>query len=349
MFARFPNNPLIKPADVNPSRSDFEVMCAFNAGATQFRDKTILLVRVAERPIPVKGYVSTAFLDAEHPGALRVMRVKLGDPELDASDPRVFIYKKKPYLTSISHLRLAESRDGRAFTVAPQPAMVPELAYEEFGIEDPRITFIDGAYYINYSAIWTHGITTCLARTTDFVRYEKLGIMFGPHNKDVAVFPERIRGRYYCFHRPSSPQFGAPSMWMASGTNLRDWGDHRLVIAPRPGAWDAERVGCGALPIRTPKGWLEIYHGADHKIRYCSGAVLLDLDEPWRVIARSRTTVFAPEAPYETQGFMPNVVFCNGLVERPGGRVDLYYGAADETVCGGTLDVAAVLDFLKSA
>lgn len=347
MIERFAENPLISPADVKPSREDFEVMCAFNAGATVYDGKTVLLVRVAERPVPEEGVVAAPYLDPDEPGELQVLRIRHDDPDADTSDPRVFEYKGANYLTSISHLRLAVSEDGRRFTVAPAPAMKPEAPWERFGIEDARITFIDGAYFVNYSAISPEGVVTCAARTTDFVSFEKLGILFTPHDKDIAVFPEKIGGRYYCFHRPSPPQFGAPSMWLASSDNLLDWGRHRLLLAPRPGMWDCERVGCGPLPLRTEQGWLELYHGSDFNIRYCTGAVLLDLEEPGKVLARCAEPLLAPQAPYETAGFMPNVVFCNGVVDRGDGTADVYYGAADETTCGATMDIAAVLASLK--
>ena len=345
MIQRFANNPLVAPKDVKPSRPDFEVMCSFNAGATEHKGRTLLLIRVAERPKPAKGYVSTAVFDPDS-GETKVLRVRLKDPNLDFSDPRAFAYKGEIYLTSISHLRLAISRDGRHFEVAETPTVLPGTPYETYGVEDPRITRLGGWYYVSYSAISARGVVTALSRTKDFRRFEKLGVMFAPDNKDIAIFPEKVGGRYVCFHRPSMKHLGAPSMWLAFSDNLLDWGHHEYVMGPRAGMWDSERVGCGAAPIRTPRGWLELYHASDHKTRYCSGAVLLDLDEPWRVIARTEQPVLEPEARYETHGFMPNVVFHNGLVPRGDGTADLYYGAADETTCGATIDLNAVMDRL---
>ena len=344
MLERFAENPLVQPADVQPSRPDLEVWRVFNAGATLYQGKTILLMRVAERPVPEKGYMSTAFLDPANPARYQILRIRLDDPDLDLADPRgVFFYKGVPYLYCVSHLRLAVSEDGRHFRVAAQPTMLPEFDYEVYGIEDPRITFLDGYYYINYSAIAPTGVTTCLARTKDFVAFEKLGIIFAPDNKDIAIFPEKVGGQYVCLHRPSMKQIGTPALWLACSNDLLTWGHHRFVMGPRPGAWDSERVGCGAAPLKTPAGWLEIYHGCNQSIRYCSAAVLLELERPWRVLARSQEPFLAPQAPYEMRGFLPNVIFHNGLVERGGGQVDLYYGAADTTVCGARMDVEAVL------
>jgi predicted GH43/DUF377 family glycosyl hydrolase len=329
-----------------PSRPDFQVMCAFNPGATAYNGKTVLLLRVAERPIPEKGYLSTALLDLENPGQLKVMRVKLDDPDLQMSDPRLFTYKGELYLTSISHLRMATSDDGRHFTVEKKPTLMPANPDEIFGIEDPRMVWLDGWCYINYSSIAGRGITTSLARTRDFKTFERLGLIFGPDNKDIAFFPETIDGRYWCFHRPSMKQFGSPSIWLASSDNLLDWGRHHFLIGPRPGMWDCERVGCGAQAIRTSAGWLEMYHASDNKTCYCSAALLLDLKDPRKIIARSREPILYPSEAYEKTGLMPNVIFHSGLVERAGGKVDLYYGCTDDRVCGATMDVQAVLNSL---
>lgn len=340
-------NPVIRPEHVRPSVPGWEVMCAFNAGATLVGDETVLLVRVAERPAPRPGYVSTAFMDPARPGQMRELHVKRDDPDLDARDPRFFTYRGVFYLTSVSHLRLARSRDGRRFTVADTPAIAPAAECEVYGCEDPRITKLGEWYYINYSSIAPTGVTTSLARTRDFASYERLGIMFAPDNKDVAIFPEQIGGSYACFHRPSAKQIGPPAMWLAFSDNLRDWGRHRYLCGPRPGAWDSERVGCGAPPIRTDRGWLQFYHGANHQTRYCVGAVLLDLERPWIIRARSREPLLEPVAPYERAGVMPNVVFHNGLVERPGGVVDLYYGAADTSAAVATVRLGDVLAWLN--
>jgi predicted GH43/DUF377 family glycosyl hydrolase len=323
-------------------------MCAFNAGAALHDGRTVLLVRVAERPVPQPRYHATAPLDPDRPGRYRVLRVPLDDPDLDASDPRVFTWRGGRYLTSISHLRLATSTDGHNFTVAERPAVMPEGPSEAYGIEDPRICWLDGVAYVNYSAIAPTGVATSLARTTDFDSYEKLGIIFAPENKDIALFPEKIGGRYWCFHRPSMKNMGQPSIWLASSRDLIDWGRHRFLAAPRAGMWDCERVGCGPPPVKTPEGWLQFYHGADFQTRYATGALLLDLEEPWKIIARSSRPLMAAEAPYETAGMMPGVVFCNGHVERPGGAVDLYYGATDETTCGATVRISDVLDALRT-
>ncbi len=347
LLAKFPGNPIIRPSDVPPSRPDFEVVCAFNAGATIYQGETLLMLRVAERPVSDKGWISTAEIDPES-GETKVLRFKIGDPQLQEHDARGLVYGGRKYLTTLSHLRLARSKDGRHFTVDPEPTLTGSGRYETFGLEDARLVWIEGWCYINFTGVSEWGVVTCLRRTRDFKTFEKLPVMFAPDNKDIALFPEKIGGRYYTLHRPAVRHVGVMAIWLASSDNLRDWGDHRAVISPRAGYWDSERVGAGASPIKTAEGWLELYHAADENIRYCTGALLLDLEKPWNVIARSREPFFVPDQPYETSGFLPNVVFHNGYVEREPGVLDLYYGAADELTCGASVKISDILDSLKS-
>jgi len=323
-----------------------EVLCAFNPGASMVNGRRLMLLRVAERPIQEKGWISTAVMDAES-GELRILRFQQGDPKLDASDPRAIIYDGVIYLTSISHLRVAVSEGRGAFQVASQSALTGSGAYETYGVEDARITRLDDTYYVNYTGVSENGVTTILSKTEDFQNFEKLGVMFGPDNKDVALFPEKIGGKYYTLHRPAPRHLGTLAIWLASSDDLLNWGRHQVVLKPRPGAWDCERIGAGASPIRTEEGWLELYHGVDFRTRYCSGAVLLDLEKPWKVIARSEQPFFTPETDYETGGFMPGVVFNNGLIQVDDDRLELYYGAADETTCMATASIRSILDSLK--
>lgn len=345
MFARHPSNPLITPAGVAPSSAGYEVIGTFNAGVTRVGDETLMLVRVAERPVAAEpGVMLCPYLDAD--GSIAVRRIAVDDPAFDTSDPRVVRGRQngETYLTSISHLRVARSRDGVQFAVEPQPWLSAGGELEAFGVEDARITHLDGRYYVNYSAVSPHGIATGLVSTTDFGAVERHGIIFPPSNRDVVIFPEKIDGRYVCHHRPMPGEFGRYSIWSATSPDLLRWGDHRLVMQS-DGGWEAGRVGGGAPPLRTSRGWLSIYHAADRQNVYCLGGYLTPLDDPTRVIARSRDPIFRPEAPYEVHGFFGNVVFtCGALLD--GDRLRLYYGAADETMALAEADVNAVLDSL---
>lgn len=341
---RFEQNPIIRPADVKPSRDDFQVVCAFNTGAIRYGDEILLLLRVAERPVPGANEVVAPILHPDEPArGIELLRVRKDDPDFEDVDSRVFNYGTGVYLTSISHLRLARSTDGRSFTVEEKPALFPELSTEEYGIEDPRITRLGDDYYINYSAISRWGVATGLAVTRDFRTYKRLGITFTPDNRDVTIFPERIGGEFACYHRPSSGMFKRADMWYATSPDLFSWGHHRVIASTRPGRWDGWRIGGGAVPFRTKKGWLEIYHGADADQRYCLGAMLSELDDPSCVIARSPEPILAPDAPCEREGFFGNVVFTCGAVDEPDGRVMIYYGAADEYVCAAETTVDDLL------
>ena len=139
---RFDENPLITPDDVKPSRDDFEVMCAFNPAAFKVDDEYRLLLRVAERPPQEEGYLTTPVLDPEKPGEYRIMRFDINTPGLDLADPRLFSLNHVEYLTSISHLRMARSTDGRNFTIDEQPLVTGSEPYEVYGVEDPRVTYL---------------------------------------------------------------------------------------------------------------------------------------------------------------------------------------------------------------
>ncbi len=341
---RSPDNPIITPQDVKPSRPDFEVIGAFNAGVARLGDEVILLLRVAERPLnPAPGVHLAPIYDADRKQVV-VKQFAQDTPEFDFSDPRAIQTARSVYLTSLSHLRLARSWDGVHFAIDETPALFPENCYEAYGIEDPRITLIGDTYYVNYSAVSEAGIVVYLASTQDFGSFRRLGVIFPPDNKDVAIFPELIGGRYYALHRPSSSGFGRPEIWIAESPDLLCWGNHRHLMGLREVSWDDSRIGGGAVPFRVKEGWLEIYHGADRLNRYCLGAVLLKADEPWTIIARGEHPILEPEAPYEASGFFGGVVFtCGALVED--NTVKIYYGAADTSIAYAEIPVE---DILKS-
>ena len=131
-------------------------------------------------------------------------------------------------------------------------------------------------------------------------------------------------------------------IWLASSSDLEQWGDHQCVAKTRPGMWDSQRIGAGAAPIKTDKGWLEIYHGANEDSRYCLGALLLDLNDPSKVIARSEQPIMEPLKDYEQQGFFGNVVFTNGHTVN-GDELTVYYGASDTVICGAQFSICQVL------
>lgn len=342
MFIRHPANPLIRPQDVPPSRADFEVTGTFNAGAALYQNEIILLLRVAEKPLNAsRDVILCPHLALD--GTIQVREVRRDNPAFDTHDSRMVqnLHSGELWLTSISHLRLARSRDGVHFTISDLPWLAPTTAEEAFGIEDARITAIDGMYYVNYTAVSRYGISTALAATRDFVNIERLGIIFPPANRDVVIFSRKVRGQYISYHRPMPGMLGGYNIWLAASPDLIHWGGHRPVLEAGDSGWEAGRVGGGAPPILTEKGWLSIYHAADRHDHYCLGAFLTPEGEPGRVIARSQAPLLVPETPYETQGFFPNVVFTCGAVVQ-GDTLRLYYGAADETIALAETSVSAL-------
>lgn len=346
MIERSSENPLISPCDVKPSRPDFEVVCTFNAGVARHNGDVVLLLRVAEVPRNDDPGTVLVPIYSSKEGKLIVRGFDRSDASIDFSDSRFVRTPEKQFLTSISHFRMARSRDGIHFEIEDTPAMFPENQYEEYGIEDARITQMGDTYYINYCGTADVGITTLLASTTDFKTYRRHGVMFCPDNKDVEIFPERINGKYHALHRPTSAEYKRRSVWMAESADLLCWGNHRLFLEPRDGFWDDGRVGGSAVPFRVEAGWLEIYHGADKDNRYCLGALLLDAEEPWKILGRSEKPILEPETDYEIEGFFGNVVFNNGVLFEDG-MVKIYYGAADTHIAYAEIPVEEVLANLR--
>jgi beta-1,2-mannobiose phosphorylase / 1,2-beta-oligomannan phosphorylase len=344
---RFPENPILKPDDIRPSLAGMKVECLLNPGVFRFNDQTWLLLRVAERPEQKPGKTSFPILGAT--GELQILEFDNADPKLNRADPRVIGYDGKDYLTTMSHLRLVASSDGINFAEAQgYAALFGQGELESYGIEDCRVVQIGETYYLTFTEVSEHGVGVGLRSTTDWRHIRQHGMILPPHNKDCAIFGEKIGGKYYALHRPSSPTLGGNYIWLAESPDLVHWGRHRCLAHGRPGLWDSARVGAGAAPIRTPEGWLEIYHGANGEHRYCLGALLLDLESPWKVLARSREPVMAPIADYERTGFFGNVVFTNGHVV-DGDTVTLYYGASDSVICGARLSIQEILQTLHSS
>ncbi len=252
-----------------------------------------------------------------------------------------------------SFFMLARSKDGLDFNIEGVPAMRlsqerPFSIYEKRGIEDPRITRIDGIHYIIYTAYSKHGPRLALAKTADFKSFERIALVSQPENKDAALFPRKIKGRFARLDRPSTS--GGADMWISYSEDLIHWGDSKVVMETRPGFWDSKKVGTGAPPIETDKGWLEIYHGVKEISGgniYRLGCALFDIDDPSKIIGRSKVPVLTPREYYERTGDAPNAVFTCGTIEEPDtGQVKIYYGACDTCICVAT---ARIRDLVESA
>ena len=340
-------NPILTPAMVSASRPDLVVVGVFNPAAIRYDGDVLLLLRVAEAPVNIRdGHVASPVYNADS----EELEIKVWDksaPGVDVSDPRLIVADGQTWLTSISHLRVARSRDGIHFEIEAKPALAPSTQYETFGIEDARITLIDGTYWINYTAVSPRGIATALASTTDFKSFTRHGIVFPPNNRDVTIFPERVRGRFVAHHRPMPSMIGDVAIWSASSHDMFAWGDHAHVASARAHMWDDSKIGGGAVPFRVTwlgrDAWLAVYHGVASKGgAYSLGALLLAIDDPSRVLARSREPILAPETSYEREGFYGGVVFTCGLIAE-GDLVRVYYGAADGVTAVADLSLREIL------
>lgn len=254
-----------------------------------------------------------------------------------------------------SHLCAARSDNGVdnwVIDATPTLLSYPERFPEElWGIEDPRITYIDelGKYAVVYTSFGKGGPGVSLALTADFRDFERFGRVLHPENKDAALLPRRIAGSWAMLHRPRGTR--SSNIWIAYSDDLRKWGRHALVLrARRGGWWDANKVGLSPPLIETPSGWLMLYHGVRVTASgalYRTGVALLDLDHPERVLARGDEWIFGPEMPYEQTGDVGNVAFaCGYTIGADGDTINLYYGAADTSVALATGSVKRLLEWV---
>jgi predicted GH43/DUF377 family glycosyl hydrolase len=255
-----------------------------------------------------------------------------------------------------SHLLAARSQDGvGGWTLDGAPTLLPDMENhpeEAWGVEDARIVHLPelGKYAITYTSYSRRGPGLSLALTADFRTFERVGQVMPPENKDAALFPRRIGERWAMIHRPVNPM-GA-HMWLSFSPDLRHWGDHKLMLEARSGAWwDADKIGLSPPPLETEAGWLVLYHGVKQTCAGCLyrvGAALFDLDDPSRCLQRGDGWIFGPQEPYELFGDVGYVTFPCGLVlGEDGDTLHLYYGAADTCIALAIGSLCGVLAWLQ--
>lgn len=333
MIRRLSETVLLRPDDLKPSRDDFTVVGAFNPGAVEIHNEIVLLVRVAEMPLERRaGFVGLPRRSLEG----HIVIDWADEDALEWIDSRIVRRKSDGLarLTSISHLRVFRSCDARSPNWVAGPLLLPEDPTEEFGIEDPRVTAINGKYEITYVAVSRHGAGTARASTEDWSTFERHGLIYYPENKDVVLFPEKVQGQYVALHRPNpNTHFSRPQIWLARSPDLRHWGQYECLLSGNA-EWESDRVGAGTPPIALPEGWLAFYHGSQRCRRagqvgaYAAGAVLLERGNPAHILRRTLLPIMQPTADFERSGFVSNVVFPTALIDR-GETLAMYYGAAD--------------------
>ncbi len=251
-----------------------------------------------------------------------------------------------------SIIGIAESKDGFNFQVRDEPFIIPSQTgifkeYEAFGVEDPRITYLDNFYYITYSAYSKHGVRIGLARTSDFQSEpERVAFITQADYRNTVLFPEKIDGQYVKLDRPHS-DISPWSIWISYSPDLIHWGQSKVIMKPVTYHWDEMKVGPGAPPIKTTKGWLNIYHGVfptmDGSI-YRLGVALHDLKDPSSILGVGDQWILQPEDPWEITGYVHNVVFCCGAVPEEDGSLKVYWGGADSVMCAGVAKISELVD-----
>jgi len=254
-------------------------------------------------------------------------------------------------LNGRSILGKAESHDGFSFKVDKEPFMVPSTEgkfkeYEEYGVEDPRIIFLDGEYLITYSAYSRHGVRVGLAKTRDFKSVERFSLITEADYRNVVIFPEKFNGLYARLDRPHS-EISPWSIWISYSPDLMYWGESKLIMKPVQYHWDEMKIGPGAPPVKTSRGWLNIYHGVFPTMDGCVyrlGVALHNLEDPSLITAVGDEWILQPEEIYEITGYVHNVVFTCGAVPEEDGTIKIYWGGADKVMCVGTANIENLVD-----
>lgn len=243
----------------------------------------------------------------------------------------------------ISRIGYAVSADGLHWNRLAEPVLTPHQGRDDYrGVEDPRVTPLDGLFYMTYTAYGANSFFPMIARSHNLITWQDVGPLERAENKDHILFPEKIGGRYVILHRRSK------NIWIGFSDDLRTWTDHQLIMPPREdNGWDSLSIGSNGLPIKTEHGWLLFYHGYGPDYVYRTSVALLDLDDPRKVIHRPAGYIFQPEEIWEIKGDVPNVVFsCSNILV--GDEVWVYYAGADRLVGLATARFADALDYART-
>ncbi|MCX7013243.1 MAG: glycoside hydrolase family 130 protein [Candidatus Sumerlaeota bacterium] len=297
IFQRYSGNPILKVKDY-PG-----VAQLYNPSPVQFGDETILLISVVEHAA------------------------------------------KRGYGRDVGETRIARSKDGIHFELSTENFVdtqcdeYPWTLYHHF--IDNRTTKIGDTYYL-ITPVMVHGFQSpvgMLGKTKDFKTYERIDVITQPPNRGASLFSETIAGKYWKLDRPGGGDQGTGEIWISSSPDLVHWGGFKPVLAPNYRFWNMGKIG-PTPPIKTAKGWLDIIHGVFKPaggVQYYIGAMLLDLDEPWKVIGKTNSYLMGPEEPWELHGNSDNTVFpCGAIADYDKDQIRLYYGGCDMAICLAT-------------
>ncbi len=296
-----------------------------------------IFTKYANNPVMSPALMPKQVLYTFNPGA-----IQFGDETILMMDVTT--------LDDIHRIWIARSKDGIQFTPDPEPVKMPPVDpwHPAVNTYDPRITKMGDEYIILYASdLWISNARVGILKTRDFVNFERVCTGSELGNRNGALFPEKIDGLYTRFDRPFSNDAEPCFMWVSQSPDLIFWGKSRPVTFQGKPFHDGHKMGAGAVPIKTERGWLEIYHTV---YLTCNGyiyrlkAMMLDLEDPSKVIGHTRDYLLWPEHDYEMRGRVMNVVFtCNALLD-PDGTVRVYYGAADTVIGLATANLDELID-----
>ena len=266
-----------------------------------------------------------------------------------------------PRPTLSTNLGVATSDDGIRWTPGPKPVWAVNDG-EILRVYDPRLTVVEGRVVVCFAMDTRHGLRGGIATTDDFERFEILSLSV-PDNRNMVVFPERIGGNYVRLERPMPvySRWGGPEqfdIWLSESPDLHFWGGSRLVLGAEGVAFAGSKIGPAAPPVKTPRGWLTTFHAVrrsetplrtwerEWRKEYLAGLMLLDLEDPSKVVGIAREPLLRAEEAYETNGFRGSVIFPGGMILEPDGEVKIYYGAADTVECLATSTLDELLEFV---
>lgn len=363
---------LITPEMIKPTSKNFSIIGTFNPAAVRLPNGDILLyVRVAEKLIKDSSKDERTYYAPRYIGKkdYKIKIDKFAKEKVQSKDSESIIFKDNTKrLMFISHFRrvILDKTGFKVKFIDPKPSFVGLSNNGELGVEDPRIVKLGDKYAMTYVSLSIQGnLSTSLALSKDGITWNRKGAIFSEQNKDVVLFPETIKDNYFIFNRPEGGfEFTPPHIWMASSKDLINWGRNRPIKLSKKGNWDYKRVGSGAPPIKTSKGWLLIYHGViDHEIKnpnitsdnrtvtfstYEVGAALFDLKNPRKLIAKAKSPIISPIKDYEKKGFVNNVIFPSGLVIDTDKKfVLLFSGGADSVTEVKKISLRSIFNSLE--
>jgi len=353
---------LLKPEDFKPSLKNSKIEGIFNPGAIRMSNGQIILyVRVAERGNLKNGkLLQCPVVVSRKEYKLELKKIEKNEI-LKQNGNILYLKTGECRLTTMSYFKrvILDKTGMNVKTLEPKPIFTGLPTESNYGVEDPRIIKLGDKYLMTYVSLSsTEGVSTALAISKDLIKWKRKGIIFRTQNKDVVIFPEKINNRFVALHRPeSSFVFSRPSIWIAYSKDLIYWGRDKSILRPREKSWDSLRIGSGPPPIKTKKGWLVIYHGVKEiqekdveKKIYSAGAVLLDLKDPSKILARSpkKKPLFEPSHKHEKEGFVENVIFPTGIVrDLDKDYLLIYSGEADKLISVRRMKIDDILNSMK--